>query len=55
VAATRSRMRSGTWMTVAKVKLADWMAVRPDGLLDLPATLTRLGEAAMVIDRAAGA
>ena len=54
VAAMRpAKMGSGTWMTVAKVELGDWMAVRPDGLLDLAATLTKLGEAAMIVDRAA--
>lgn len=56
VAAARpARMGNGVWMTVAKVELRDWMAVRPDGLLDLPATLAKLRDAAAVVDRAVGA
>jgi hypothetical protein len=56
VAAARpARMGLGVWMTVAKVERKKWMAVGPDGVLDLPATLAKLRAAAAVVDRAAAA
>ena len=49
------RMGNGKWMTVGRIELSDWMAKRPDGLLDMPGTLANLRAAATVVDLAAGA
>jgi hypothetical protein len=50
-----ARMGNGNWMTVGRIELSDWMAKRPDALLDLPGTLANLRAAATVVDLAAGA
>jgi hypothetical protein len=51
----RANRRPGTWMTVGRVELADWMIAKSDGLLDLERTLNFLRSAASVVVRAAAA
>jgi hypothetical protein len=48
----RPVMRPGTWMTVGRIQEEYWLAKGPDGLLDLPTTLSNLRRAAHVLDHA---
>jgi hypothetical protein len=49
-----ARMGVGWTMTVGRIELRNWMAERTDRLLDVPATIKKLREAASVLDRATG-
>ena len=47
-----ARMGSGSYMTVGTIGLNRWMIQTANGLLDFPATLAALRDAASALDQA---